>query len=328
MEPRAEFKDRFRKGRDRGCRFLMRQLRPDGGFGSPERGLADYYKVPLALMVSGASAEANRLLDWIRRHGQGRDGDFGPRLPETDGYYYIYYNIWVIIAAHRQGHFDLSQRGMDFVLRFYDEESGGFYSSPIQRTARVLQDLWVVSGGGQAALYTGRMRESLGVGRWMKRLMGLQPNYPEQLYSVYSRAGGLQTNFDLEEEIRFVLNASAERDEYFFHPGIAAGFLANLYKATGQGEWLRLAKDYLRLAEIASDFNYRSLRAGKVAWAASNLYTLTGERKYAEMATRVGDNLLASQAEDGCWKFGQMSSNDATAEMVVWLDEVHQALGG
>jgi hypothetical protein len=107
----------------------MRQLRPDGGFGSPERGLADYYKVPLALMVSGASAEANRLLDWIRRHGQGRDGDFGPRLPETDGYYYIYYNIWVIIAAHRQGHFDLSQRGMDFVLRFFDEESGGFYSA-------------------------------------------------------------------------------------------------------------------------------------------------------------------------------------------------------
>lgn len=129
MESRSKSKDRFRQGRDRGCRFLMRQLRPDGGFGSPERGLADYYKVPLALMVSGASAEANRLLDWIRRHGQGRDGDFGPRLPETDGYYYIYYNIWVIIAAHRQGHFDLSQRGMDFVLRFFDEESGGFYSA-------------------------------------------------------------------------------------------------------------------------------------------------------------------------------------------------------
>ncbi len=328
VDRRAKPRDRFRQGRDKGCQFLKRQLRPDGGFGSPERGLADYYKVPLALMVSGASAEANRLLDWIRRHGRNQDGDFGPRPPETKGYPYIYYNIWVIIAAHRQGHFDLSQKGMDFVLRFYDAESGGFYSSPTERNAGVLQDLWVVSGGGQAALYTGRLPESLGVGRWMKRLMELQPNYPQQLYSVYSRAGRLHTRFDPDEAIRFLLNAGAERDEYFFHPGIAAGFLANLYKATGRDEWLELARDYMRLAELASDFNFRSLRAGKVAWAASNLYTLTGERKYAELAARVGDNLLASQSEEGAWRFGRMNSNDATAEMVVWLDEVHQALGG
>ena len=32
---KTKSKDRFRQGRDRGCRFLMRQLRPDGGFGSP-----------------------------------------------------------------------------------------------------------------------------------------------------------------------------------------------------------------------------------------------------------------------------------------------------
>ena len=34
MEPKSKSKDRFRQGRDRGCRFLMRQLRPDGGFGA------------------------------------------------------------------------------------------------------------------------------------------------------------------------------------------------------------------------------------------------------------------------------------------------------
>ena len=161
----------------------------------------------------------------------------------------------------------------------------------------------------------------------MKQLMELQPNFPQQLYSVYSREGGLHTQFDPVEEVRFLLNASAERDEYFFHPGIAAGFLANLHKATGENKWLELAQDYMRLAEIASDFNFKSLRAGKVAWAASNLYTLTGEQKYAEMAARVGDNLLAQQSQQGAWHFGQMSSSDATAEMVVWLDEVHQALG-
>lgn len=328
MSSQNKAKDRFKQGRDKGCEFLKRQLRDDGGFGLSERGLADYYKVPLAFMVSGASAEANQLLNWIRQHGQTQEGDFSPRLPETVGYPYIYYNIWVIMGAHRQGHFDLSQKGMEFVLRFYDSKSGGFYSSPTERTAEVLQDLWVVSGGGQAALYTGRLEESLGVGRWMKQLMELQPNYPQQLYSVYSRSRGLHTSFDPAEEIRFCLNANAERDEYFFHPGIAAGFLASLYKATQENEWLQLAQEYLQLAEIGSDFNFKSLRAGKVGWAASNLYTLTGEQRYADMASRVGDNLLESQSEEGAWRFGQMSSNDATAEMVVWLDEIHQAIGG
>ena len=59
----------YRIGRDRGCAYLLKQQRPEGRFGPPERGLADYYKVPLAYLVCGASAEANRLFEWIRKHG-------------------------------------------------------------------------------------------------------------------------------------------------------------------------------------------------------------------------------------------------------------------
>src|SRR3989442_3558279 len=119
---------RFREARDRGCAYLLRQQLPDGGFGLPERGLADYYKVPAAYLVCGATAAANRLCQWIRKHGMTIEGDFGPRLPETIAYYYLYYNTWVITGAHRLGQFDLSQKGMDFVLRFQDCESGGFFS--------------------------------------------------------------------------------------------------------------------------------------------------------------------------------------------------------
>ena len=58
------------------------------------------------------------------------------------------------------------------------------------------------------------------------------------------------------------------------------------------------------------------------------LYTLTGERKYREMAVRVGDNLIATQAEEGYWSLpgNDMLKNDITAEMVVWLDEINQAV--
>ena len=326
---------RFREARDRGCAHLLAQQRPDGSFGNPALGAIEYYKVPAALQVCGETNAASRLCAWIRRHGMNAAGDFGPR-PQPGSKYadlhaeyaYIYYNSWVIIGAHRLGQFDLSQHGMDFLLDFQDGESGGFYSSPSRRDAHTKQDLWVVSGAGQAALYTGRLDVARGVGRWMQTLMAAQPNYPQQLYSVYSRAEGLHTNSDPDDEIRYVMSRDAERDQFFFHPGIAGGFLARLCQATGEGEWLELSKEYMRFAEGASDYLFRLLRAGKVGWAASVLYALTGGRKYREMAVRVGDNLIAAQAEAGYWSLpgSEVLRNDITAEMVVWLDEITQAV--
>jgi len=319
--------DRFRASRDRGCAFLLSRLRPDGGIGDPARGVADYYKAVLALQVGGASAAAGRLSDWIRRHGVTADGDFGPRPPEAAGYYHLYYNAWVVLGAARQGHFDLARRGAEFLLRRRDPESGGFYSSVHERDAETLQDLWVVAGAGLAMLYAGELDAARGVGRWLARLMELQPNFPAELYTVWSPAGGLRTGFDPADALRFVVRADAASDQYFFQPGIAAGFLAELFKATGEDRWLDLARQYLRQGEVASDFLLRLLRAGKVGWAASVLYTLTGEARYRDLAARIGDNLIALQDARGAWGGSSPNVIDATAERVVWLDELHQALG-
>jgi rhamnogalacturonyl hydrolase YesR len=164
----------------------------------------------------------------------------------------------------------------------------------------------------------------------MQTLMEAQPNYPQQLYSVYSRAHGLHTVPDPgDEDKRYVMSRDATRDQFFFHPGIAGGFLARLYQATDEGEWLDLAKEYMRFAEGASDYLFRLQRAGKVGWAASVLYMLTGESKYREMAVRVGDNLIASQAPEGWWgpAGAPQPSTSSTGEMTSWLDEIHQAVG-
>ena len=228
---------RFKEARDKGCAYLLERQHADGSFGDPYLGVIDYYKVPAAFQVCGESSAANRLCDWIRRNGMTPDGDFGPRPKEAiDDYFYSYYNSWVVIGAHRLGQFDLSLEGMEFLMGFWDPESGGFYSSPTERDAETLEDLWVVSGSGIAALYTGRTDVARGVGRWMQRLMAAQPNYPQQLYPVYSRAQGLQTVSEGGDDFRYVLNQDATRDDSFYHPGIAGGFLARLYQATGEQE--------------------------------------------------------------------------------------------
>lgn len=324
--------ERFKEARDRGGAFLLTQQRADGSFDGSVSGPGDYFGAPIALQVSGHSTEASRLLDWVRDSSMTAEGDFGPRPPEAPHFYhyaYPYFNSWLIVGAHRMGRFDLSHRGIDFMLRFWDAESGGFYSSPTERSADTKQDLWVTAGCGRAALYTGRLDVARGVGRWMDVLMKAQPSYPQQMYTVYSRAEGLHTVPDPDNEIRYVVNRDAEQDQFFFHPGIAGAFLARLYQATSEERWLELSREYMRFAEGASDFLFGLARAGKVGWAASLLYTITGERKYRDIAVRVGDRLIGLQSEQGYWSWpGQGGPGiDITAELTIWMDEIYQAVG-
>ena len=322
--------NRFRIARDKGGKYLSKFLHSDGSFGDPYIGAAEYYKAPAALMASGETESANRLLSWIRKYGITEEGDFGPRHPaEKNTYYYAYYNTWIIIASQRMRQFDLSRRGMDFLLNFRDPETGGFYSSLIERKPSTLQDIWVVSGCGIAALSTGMIDIAKGVGYWLNNILSIQPDYPKKLYTVYSRSNGLYTPTNSQDPFRHVLDTELEKDQSFFHPGIAGGFLALLYQATGENKWIELSKEYMLLAETANPYLWRLLRAGKIGWCASVLYTLTGEKIYKDMAIKVGNNLISAQSEEGYWKAdgSDNPSNDITAEMVVWLDEIYQSIG-
>ncbi len=318
-------KSDFRKARDRGCYYLLTKQRPDGSFGNLQRGVKAYFKVLMAFHACGYTKEANRLCQWIRNSGMTPNGDFGPRvhgIPEQD---YIYPNSWIIIGSHQLGAFDISQRGMDFLMDFRDPESGGFFSSPTERESSTKQDLIYVGFAGLAALYTGRIDVARGVGCWMDRLLKMQPAFPQSLYTVYSREKGLCTQYDLKEANRHFLSCVATTgDQFFFQVGVAGGFLAELYLATGENEWLELAKQFMQCAHIANDHLFTSVRAGKVGWAASLLYSLTGEHQYKDMAIRVGDFLVSDQAKQGFWTGGpgKSGNDDLTAEMVLWLDAV------
>ena len=318
---------RFREARDKGCEYLLTQVRKDGSFGSAERGVTEYYKVPCALQACGETNVANRLLDWVRRSGRMPDGDFGPR-PEAakNSEAYSYPNTWLVVGAQRLGQFDLAEQGMAFLMGFWNPGTGGFYSSYGERGPDAKEDAWLVTACGLAALYTGRVEIAEGVGRWLERLMQDQPNYPIQLYTVMTQATGLITSSD---HVRYVVSQNVERDQYFFQPGYAAGFLARLFQSTGDEQWLDLAREYMRFVEGAGDYLFGLLRAGKVAWGASVMYTLTGDKRYKDIAIRIGENQIAMQSDDGRWVAAgkAAASNDTTAATVFWLDEIYQAVG-
>ncbi len=320
---------RFKDARDRGCAYLLTKHRSDGGFGIPEMGVADYYKALLAFGVCGQSNAASQLCGWIRTNGITPHGDFGPRPEDFGDYRYTYPNSWVIIGAHRLGNFDLSQKGMDFLMGFRDPESGGFYSSYKKQDADTEQNLIYVSFCGLAALYTGRIDVAKDVGGWMRNLMECQPNFPQKLFTVWSRTKGLITESDPRRVYTHVVSSNATSYQSFFQPGAASAFLVSLYLSSKENQWLELAMEYIRFAEKASDYLFTLVAAGKVGWACSLLYKLTRENKYKEMAIRIGDNIIAVQSKKGYWNFPGTNTpdNGITAEMIVWLDAMHQAVG-
>ena len=320
----------FKQARDRGCAFLLGHQGLQGEFPGGGPALDDYTKVLTAFQVCGHNDAANRLCQWIRTRGTTPEGDFGPKKEAASGYACAYFNAWVILGAQRLGQLDLAARGIRFLLEFQDRETGGFYSDPSQRGAGIRQDLMVVSLCGLACLVMGKIEEACRAAGWLRNLMEAQPEFPQRLYTVYSRQNGLHTVFDPGEALRHVVVADSRTDQAFFNPGIAAGFLCRLFQATGEKEWLALAVEYMRFAESASDELFRLIRAGKVAWAASLLFRITGEEKYRAMAVRIGHNLIRLQSKHGYWSgVGQQTPNyDSTAERVVWMDEIAQVAGG
>ena len=102
--------------------------------------------------------------------------------------------------------------------------------------------------------------------------------------------------------------------------------LTRLYLATGKQKWLDLAMNFLSMVDDAPDYLFRSLRAGKVSWATSNLYTVTGLEKYRDITIKVANNLVDQQTEKGSWD-SVIGENDATAELTYWLDQIYQSLG-
>lgn len=322
--------NRFQESRDRGLAYLLEQQGPRGEFPANAPEVADYYKPLTAFQVCGRNDAAHRLCRWIRKYGFSAEGDFGPRSPSAgaDSYAYAYFNSWLVLGAHRLGQFDLSFKGMEFILSFYDSESGGFYSSQGERGGDTEQDLMVVSMCGLAALQTGHLDVAQNAGGWLRSLLEAQPDFPNRLYTVYSQTDGLQTTPPPGEELRYLVIGDATEDQAFFNPGIAAAFLTRLFQVTAEEPWLETAKEYMRFAENASDFLFRLVRAGKVGWAAALLYTATGETKYRDIAVRIGDNLIDLQSPSGWWSgVGSTTpSHDSTAERVIWMDEISQAV--
>jgi hypothetical protein len=332
MVAQVSLLNELQEARARGIEHVLKQQRADGALGNPEsEGLGPYYKALWALAAGGQVEAANRLATWVVANVQTEDGDFaGPLRGEGHNYSYAYPNAWLICGAQKLGRFDITPRGMDFLLLLQHAEDGGFR---VQRDREdAAQDVLCSAQAGNACLFTGHIAEAKNVGKFLRTVWDAQPDPEQTLYFAYKPGVGLRTEFPDERQRLFSIRHDRPRQMYF-NMGIAAAFLSRLAMATGDREWTELAKRYLELAFHVLDEMYETAQVGKVGWGAALTYQVSGDKRYLDLAARVGTALIAQQTPEGAWDNTGGYTTDAvrtevTCEFIVLLDEMIGGIAG
>lgn len=321
--------DRLAEAREHGATYLLGRQRDDGVIGDPSEGLGSYYKAAWAFAGVGLVAAGARLVGWLRRHMLSPEGDIrGEFMRGPLDYVYSYPNAWVICGAQKLGHFDVAQRGVDFISTLQDEATGGFRTQ-LDRPESA-QDVMSACQSGNAALYTGRLDVARNVARFLQAVWQAQPEPESALYYMWRPGSGLITETAPEKQRNIVIRADEEKQRYF-QMGIAAAFLTKLALATGDEAHLDLARKYLDLAFRCTDGMYQTAQVGKVGWGAALLFGATGDERIGGLASRVGAAMLDQQNGDGSWdNTGGFSTQavreEVTAEFVALLDEMVQGM--
>lgn len=309
--PRQKTSDLLQAGLS-GCSWIVSHQKPDGSLCNLEDGVGAYYKVPIVLSLAGRVHEAQRLAQWVGRHHFTQDGDF--RAPQRKARepvherWPVYSNAWLIQGMHRLGRWDMSLRGMEFLLR-YQVESGGFYS--LDGEKRILEPV-CTAWGGMAALTTGHQVEACRAGDLLARLTDDQPD-ARKFYYHMDIQGNVVTDVPSGNALHHFVDAD-HTNQIYYNPGIALIFLSHLHRATGRPSYLEACNRlFLFLQQCAEDV-YCFPPSGKVGMGCALLHELTGNEAARDAALRVSEYLIETQAAEGYWRLPDVEPYHAMAD--------------
>lgn len=318
--------ERLTNTKRRGAEWLLARVAPDGAVGPSDEGFR-FYRLPWTLTVTGHTQTASAVCAWIREHMLTPDGDFDRghrRLYDA----YAYRNATLVYGAHMARQFDLSSRGLSFILRMRDEPSGGF---PNDRepdgTLGDVMDLPYTCGCGLACLALGRLDEARAVYRFLERVWNAQSELPERLFYSFSRdRQAVIAAFDERDVFWHVVESQEPRPQRWTVGGLSAAFLCRLYMVDPQPAYLSLAREFQQFSIQSTPGQFDFPQVCKSGWGAGLLFQVTGEEQYAAWAIKVGHWFADTQASDGSWIFDDGATEgrtlELTAEFVAHVDTI------
>jgi len=285
-----------------------------------EKDLQGHYKAPAFWAAVGDARMAGLHRKIICERFLRDDGDFR-MADDVKGFtqfacttvnQYIYPNGWITVGMQKSGAYDVVAKALEFILRFEDPNHGGFYYAFDPKTRRIdksLMDSSSTSSAGMALLMAGRLAEARRAGDFILRLLELQPQPDKFFFSCMRPDGSLHTDvfrtedqWDPNSRKQKCLSTQADGlNELTWLIGKPTKFLTRLYTATGQGQYLEGAKKAFFFFHKLHPNAWQNYASCKTMWAGAELYRITGEKVFAETATRLLDFYCQTQAPSGSW---------------------------
>ena len=316
---------------------------PDGNGIYPDtHDIGCYYKSIHFLRAAGESFAAARAMDYVVKSFMTADGDFY-NTPDnrtsgsyTPTYCQLYPNLWLIRAAAAMEQQDLVGKIMDFLLKYRDPSTGGFYASVNPATDII--DSNATGYGVFCCLLAGLIDEAVQSGELLLKMLNAQPR-SDVFYLRWRSETGYITDFsDIPEKhhIYCRIAASDPAQAYWCWAWPMNG-LIKLYGRTRQEKYLEGAVRIYDFLASCHENAFHFTTAGKGGWGSAMLYRITGEERYLKTAMSQMHFILSAQQKEG-YMLGPGTKSfddqplrttyDFTADFGSWLVGVAIELAG
>jgi hypothetical protein len=317
--------------------WLTAQVADDGRPAGSDR-QNSWWRAPWALAVAGAPDVATAMLSWAERQALQDDGDFRPG-PYRAGIFGspIYGLSPLVIASWLLGRYSTARALTEQMRGYQDPDTGGILEERHGEPSAYprLQDTLKTAQYGISALVTGDTSAAQGVATWLRTTYDLQPDLPARYYPARS-GDQLITRYEPNQALRFVLDLQAPRQLYF-HPGIAAAFLAGWSSQTGDTTARDLGRSYLALSTNGTPAQFNdeaSVQICKYGWGAAAMAIADPDGNHLPAVTKMARWFCDRQRPDGAWapssfmtpEPGQLDLYWKTAEHTMELAYIEHAL--
>jgi len=279
-----------------------------------------HYKACYLHAVTGNPVKSRYYADIMQNRYLRSDGDFRTEenhkgwysLPCNPANRYVYTNGWIVTGLQRMGAYYPARRGLEFLCKMQDPETGGFYSA--YDIAEKLPDTKYVdtsstSAAGFALLACGQEERAIQAGEFILKHLSCQPELNRYFFSSWAVGSGVRTDVFGDDDQNSVYGRKQvcldlkgdPHSELIWLLGKPMKFLCRLYELTRDKRYLEGAITLFECFEVMEESKYENLSSCKIMWGGSELYRYTGEEKFGEISCRMMKSICDMQDPSGVW---------------------------
>ena len=301
-----------------------------------------YYKSLHFLNAVGERHAAAKAMNYVVSNFMSSKGDFfNSPQNRTSGSYtptycQLYPNMWILRATVGMDRFDLSHRILNFLMKYRDPKTGGFYYS-VAPPKKVI-DSNATGFGIFCQILGGEVKSAIQTGDLILRMIKEQPE-TSRFYLRWTEKDGFETEFPgiPEKHLIYCVIEAKEPAQAYWCWGWPMNGLIKLYRQTEEEKYLKGAVEIYEFLASCHESAFHFTTAGKDGWGSSMLYNITGDKRYLKTALSQMEFILDSQQPEGYMLGpGAKSFNDQalrttydfTADFSSWLVGASMELAG